>query len=230
MSWVTVIWSMVASACLTLAVIYWLVWCRNRTAWAHLLFSVTAASTTAFAFCELSADAGADARQNSSRRCGGRSWRCSSGSCRSSGSCGSTWVPGGLARVDHLRPARVLPAAHVPAGAGIVNYREITSLRRIPFLGESVTVLRRHPESLDAASATFAMLLILVFVADASVTAWRRGDRRKALMVGGSVVFFLLAGLLARRRWCSGQTSRRRLSSARCYLGAGRGDGVRVEP
>ena len=35
---VTVIWSMVASACLTLAVIYFLVWCRNRTAWAHLLF------------------------------------------------------------------------------------------------------------------------------------------------------------------------------------------------
>ena len=37
------------------------------------------------------------------------------------------------------------------------------------------------------------MLLILIFVADASVTAWRRGDRRKALMVGGSVEFFLLA-------------------------------------
>ena len=53
MSWVTVIWSMIASACLTLAVIYLLVWYRNRTAWAHLLFSVTAASTAAFAFCEL---------------------------------------------------------------------------------------------------------------------------------------------------------------------------------
>ena len=53
MSWVTVIWSMVASACLTLAAIYFLVWCRNRTAWANLLFSVTAASTAAFTFCEL---------------------------------------------------------------------------------------------------------------------------------------------------------------------------------
>ena len=39
MSWVTVVWSMIASACLTLAVIYLLVWWRNRTAWAHLLFS-----------------------------------------------------------------------------------------------------------------------------------------------------------------------------------------------
>ena len=51
MSWVTVIWSMIASACLTLTAIYWLVWYRDRTAWAHLLFSVTAASTAAFAFC-----------------------------------------------------------------------------------------------------------------------------------------------------------------------------------
>ena len=53
MSWVTIIWSMIASACLTLAAIYGLIWYRNRTEWAHLLFSVTAASTTAFAFCEL---------------------------------------------------------------------------------------------------------------------------------------------------------------------------------
>ena len=63
MSWVTVIWSMIASACLTLAAIYFLVWFRNRTAWAHLLFSVTAASTTAFAFCELWMMRAADARR-----------------------------------------------------------------------------------------------------------------------------------------------------------------------
>ena len=53
MSWVTVIWSMVASACLTLAVIYFLVWCSNRPAWANLLFAMTAASTAAFTLCEL---------------------------------------------------------------------------------------------------------------------------------------------------------------------------------
>ena len=40
-----------------------------------------------------------------------------------------------------------------------------------------------------------AVLLILVFVADASITAWRRGDRRKALIVGGSVEFTILAAV-----------------------------------
>ena len=44
---------MSASACLTLAGINFLVWSRNRRSWANLLFSLTATSTAAFAFCEL---------------------------------------------------------------------------------------------------------------------------------------------------------------------------------
>ena len=38
------------------------------------------------------------------------------------------------------------------------------------------------------------MVLILIFVADAGVSAWRRGERRKALTIAGSVEFFLLLG------------------------------------
>ena len=36
--------------------------------------------------------------------------------------------------------------------------------------------------------------MFVVFVADAAITVWRRGDRRQALVVGGSIVFFVLAG------------------------------------
>ena len=53
MSWVTIVWSMAASACLTLAAMHLLVWSRRRTAWASLLFSVSAAGVAAFAGCEL---------------------------------------------------------------------------------------------------------------------------------------------------------------------------------
>src|ERR1039457_7455947 len=53
MSWVTIIWSMVASACLTLAAVNLLVWCKKRTAWANLLFSLTAVGTAGMAYCEL---------------------------------------------------------------------------------------------------------------------------------------------------------------------------------
>ena len=52
MSWVTVIWSMVVSACLTLAAINLLVWCQRRTKWANLLFALTAVATAAMACCE----------------------------------------------------------------------------------------------------------------------------------------------------------------------------------
>ena len=53
MSWIAIIWSMSAAVCLTLAGIFWLVWRRNHSAWANLLFCLTAVSTAAFAFCEL---------------------------------------------------------------------------------------------------------------------------------------------------------------------------------
>ena len=53
MIWVTVIWSMIASACLTLAAVNLLVWCKKRTAWANLIFSLSALGTAVFAGCEL---------------------------------------------------------------------------------------------------------------------------------------------------------------------------------
>jgi signal transduction histidine kinase len=42
MNWVTIIWSMVASACLTLAAVNLVVWYKKSTARANLLFSSTA--------------------------------------------------------------------------------------------------------------------------------------------------------------------------------------------
>jgi hypothetical protein len=54
MSWVTVIWSMIAKVCVALAGIHLLVWRRNQAAWANLLFSMTALASTVFGSCELS--------------------------------------------------------------------------------------------------------------------------------------------------------------------------------
>src|SRR3954467_10060612 len=54
MSQVTVIWSMVVAACLTLAAIHFPVWWRNRDALATLSFVVAAVATAGIALCELS--------------------------------------------------------------------------------------------------------------------------------------------------------------------------------
>ena len=53
MSWTTIAWSMGASACLTLAIVHLVLWCKQTDQWAHLLFSVTAISVAAIAALEL---------------------------------------------------------------------------------------------------------------------------------------------------------------------------------
>jgi two-component system, LuxR family, sensor kinase FixL len=74
-----------------------------------------------------------------------------------------------------------------------LNYREITAVRRIPFLGESVSVAEgvSNPWMLVG---QLSLLLLVIFVADAALTVWRRGDRRQALVVGGGIVFLALMG------------------------------------
>jgi hypothetical protein len=53
MSWVTVVYSMTASACLTLALIYGFIWWRQRDAWVNLLFALAAVATAAVAWFDL---------------------------------------------------------------------------------------------------------------------------------------------------------------------------------
>ena len=74
MSWVTIVWSMVASACLTLAAMHVLIWARRRTAWAHLLFSLAVVGVAGYAGCELRM-LRAETPRSWASRCGGRMCR-----------------------------------------------------------------------------------------------------------------------------------------------------------
>ena len=53
MSWITIVWSMNAAACLTLAAIYLVAWCKQRQVLAHLAFSITAVAAAVIAAFEL---------------------------------------------------------------------------------------------------------------------------------------------------------------------------------
>jgi PAS domain S-box-containing protein len=193
MSWVTIIWSMGASACLTLAGVYFLVWLRNRSTQAHLLFAVAATSTAAFAFCELATIRAQTPQElDDAIRWGhvplffclvSLTWF-----VRSYLDGGRRWLAWTICA---LRIVFVVPSL---LSGGNPNFRSIPSLQHIQFLGESLTVTKGVPTPW-ALLGSFSVLLILIFVADAGITAWRRGDRLKALMVGGSVEFFLLTGL-----------------------------------
>lgn len=51
-SWVTVVWSMVAAVCLTLSGLHFFIWWRQREAMNHLLFAVAATATAGVSGCE----------------------------------------------------------------------------------------------------------------------------------------------------------------------------------
>ena len=192
-SLVTVIWSMIASACLTLAGIQLLVWCKTHNAWPNLLFSFTAVSTAAFAFCELRMMRASTPAEFASTLKWGQ-------------------VPVWLLVVSLVGLVRVLLKAGRPSLAWTVcglrtfallldfsvgqnlNYREITRLGQISFLGESVQIAEGVPNPWMVVGQ-LSLMVFLVFVADASATAWRRGDRQKAVTVGGSIVLFTLVSI-----------------------------------
>lgn len=193
MSWVTVVWSMIASACLTLALIYFLVWLRNRAGRAQLLFSLTAAATAVFAFSELRIMRA----ETPAELLTAMKWVQLTLSFWLVSitwfvffylGAGRLWLAG---TISGMRIACVL--------LNFLTWRSypLPSVRRIPFLGESVTVFggAAVPNPWLTLFGQFSILLLLIFVADAGVSAWRRGDRRKALMVGGSVECFLVAAL-----------------------------------
>jgi len=190
MSLITIIWSMLSSACLTLAGINLQIWCKNPKARANLLFSLAAVSTAAFAFCEL--------------------WMMRAETTTAFATA-LKWapLPGWLVSLSLVGFVRLYLRAGRPwlawtvysvrtlalllnfmVGQNII-FMEITHLRHIPFLGETVSVAEgvRNPWMLVG---QLGLVLLVIFVADAGVTAWRRGNRRTALTVGGSVVFFTI--------------------------------------
>jgi len=75
-----------------------------------------------------------------------------------------------------------------------LNYREIAALRSIPLLRENVSAPLGSPNPWMLVSQA-GVLLLIIFVVDASVSAARRGERTIAFSVGGSIAFFMLTAL-----------------------------------
>ena len=190
MSWITVVWSIGAGACLTLAFLQFIVWWKDRTARANLVFSLGAVAVAVFAALEF-----ALMRAKTPEEFGSI----------------TRWihVPGWVLIVSivafvrlYLNAGRQWLAWSVVAVRTLslilnfiiwpnINYREITALRHIRFLGESVSVPKGVPNPWMLVGQ-FSLLLLVIFVVDATITVWRRGNRRQALVVGGSIVLLVV--------------------------------------
>jgi two-component system, LuxR family, sensor kinase FixL len=187
MSWITIVWSMNAAACLTLAGIYLLVWCKQRQDWAHLLFSCTAVAAAAIVAFELAMMHAETVGQYELLM---------------------RWihVPVWVLVISFVSFVRLYLHAGRPWLAWTIcglrtlvlilnfiftpnlNFRHITSLRQFSWGGEiiSVPIGVANPWGL---LSSMSLLLLLIFFIDVTITVWRRGDRRRALVVGGSMIF-----------------------------------------
>jgi two-component system, LuxR family, sensor kinase FixL len=195
MSWITILWSAVASACLTLAMVHLLIWCKQTAQRAHLLFSVTATSVAAIAACELLAMHAQTPQQF------GTVLRWAHlpvffavvsmvGFVRLYLRTGRPWL--GHAACGLRLLALIINFWSVPN----LNYKQITGLKHLkPFGGETIAVAEGVGNPWIKVGE-LSSLLLLAFVVDASVTLWRRGDgteRRRAIVVGGSMALVILA-------------------------------------
>ncbi len=194
MSWITIIWSMAASACLTIGAVHLLVWLSKRTAWASLLFSLFVTAVAAMSAIELLEMRAETPGQLAALY----RWYQVPIWVVTLTSSSFVWV--------HLHAGRpwlwwaasgsrtITLVLNFLIGQNL-NYLEITHVRHIRFLGESVS---RAAGVLNhwMIIGQFSVLLFVVFVADAGITVWRRGDRWQALIISGSLLAFLATGLV----------------------------------
>src|SRR5881398_4075830 len=186
MSWITIVWSMNAASCLTLAAIYLVVWCKQREGWAQLLFSVTAVAAAAIAAFELAMMHAKTVGQYEAllRWIHVPVWVLTVSFVmfvRLYLHAGRPWLAWSICGLRTL--VLILNFIFTPN----LNYRQITSLRQFSWGGEiiSVPIGVANPWGL---LSSVSLLLLLIFFVDATITVWRRGDRRRALVVGGSMI------------------------------------------
>jgi two-component system sensor kinase FixL len=191
MTLLSTIWLVIASACLTLAAIHGHVWLRRRSLASNLAFALLAASVAAMAVIELRMF-----HAETTDEFGRMLWwyhlpiwtgvigvvlfvRMYLGT-------GRAWL--GWTTIGLRTVALFVNFLSSPN----INFSEITSLERVRVLGEYVSI----PEGVTnplLAIAHLSLLALILFVADAASTAWRKGERRQAITVGGSFVLFVTA-------------------------------------
>jgi two-component system, LuxR family, sensor kinase FixL len=199
MSMVAFLWAVVIGACATMALPHLLIGIKHR-AWQNLFFALAALSGAGIAFGELAMMCSRTAEQI------GRAQQWTHlpifflavaivGFIRLNFGTGRLWL--GISGCVLRAVVLVINFARPPN----VNFRAVTGLRHLNFLGDTVATPEGVPNPWTHLGE-LSSFLILAFVLDATVTLWRRGrgeDRRRAITVGGSIMLFIVlaAGLSA---------------------------------
>lgn len=191
MSWVTIVWSMAAAVCLTIAAVHLTVWIWQRSAWGHLLFAMCAVSVAGAAGFELGAMRARSPAQYGEllRWMHVPLWVLSLSLVwfmRTYFSAGRAW----LAWTISVLRTVVLVLNFLGGGANF-NFRAISEVELVslPF-GEMIAVPIGTANAW-APLGPVTLVLILVYFIDIAVVVWRRGDRERGIVVGGCAIFFI---------------------------------------
>jgi PAS domain S-box-containing protein len=187
MSWITALWSMNAAACLTLAGFYFAIWCKQRQRPMYLVFScsaIAAAAISAFELWMLNSKT-VDEYESLVRWIHVPTWVLTLSFVafvRLYLHAGRIWL---VWSIYGLRTLVLILNFIFPLS---INFTAITDIRQFPWGGQmvSIPVGVSNPWGL---LSTISLFLLLIFSVDAAITVWRRGDRRRAVLVGGSMIF-----------------------------------------
>ena len=189
----TIIWAMIASASLTLGVIYLLFWWQERAKTEQLFAATSALTTTWYSFVELAMMKTPDPVVFGAlfRWAHVPVWLffCSTiGFVYFHLQTGRKWLAMlalGLRTITMVINFLVTPN---------INYSVITAMRKVPLLGDVVYVPVGVTRPLVVV-AHLALLVLLIFIVDASLRAWRTGRKRQAVM-GGTIALWLALGTI----------------------------------
>lgn len=193
MSWITIVYIMMAALSATIAGLYLAAWFMQRDAWAYLMFVLLALSITALAGTELwMLRAQTPAEYATALR----------------------WfqVPvwfGFVAMVGlvtlRLRPRflwlgwlavglRTVAVAATFLSGPNLNFTELTEIDHVMFLGAPVALAGEGVPNPWMLTGRAALLLMMLFILDGGVSAWRRGEGVRSLTLAISVFVGVAVG------------------------------------
>jgi signal transduction histidine kinase len=193
MDWMTIAWPMVTAACVTMGAIHLRTGLRRKTGTAYLFFSLNALVVAVYSCLELAlTDADSPARYLAVLR-----WMdLVGGGAMVATLTAFVWVFFGTGRrwLVWLAPC-LMGVSLIPDLLPVPKlvFLQITGIRTMQTFGGQTYMAADGVRNPWNVVFYLAVLLLVVFVADASFTLWRRGARRRAAVVGGSIVFFILA-------------------------------------
>jgi len=196
MNWITVAWPMIAATCFTLSALHLMIGFKRHDKQAHLLYATFAAGVACFALFELQMTQAATVDEFGflQRWIHVPAYVLIVASIWSvhfffgTGSARFAWALTGF--------YALLLAINFSTGASI-NYQRIEALRPIEVWGGVKVPIVDAVVNPWSRLEALAFVLWIVFIVQATVRLWRRGDRdsrRKAALVGGSFLFLGLVG------------------------------------